>query len=178
MINRENALGISRNTCLRVDDALAHLHFLQQGLVVNFLVAFDIDNIDQRIFRNCNNERAALAFNRYITEQAGLEQRLDRGINCLIAELLAAVQLHVGEDGFILDALIAVDHNVVHSRSHSRTRKKGWRSHGQHAKDQRQNQTKYKSHTHQIATLVTPGAAPRSKSGHASSFNQNGPTCK
>ena len=56
LVNRKNALGVGGDAGLGVDDALAHLHFLQQGIVVNILVAFNVDQIDQRIFGHGDNQ--------------------------------------------------------------------------------------------------------------------------
>jgi hypothetical protein len=66
-----------------------------------------------RVLGHRNHQRIAVATEIDVGEQAGGEQILQRLVDALRIERIAGIDLHVRPDRFRLDALIALDSNLL-----------------------------------------------------------------
>ena len=76
-------------------------------------VTFEVDLVDDRIFDHVDGELRAVELDLHVGEQAGLIQRLERDVGGLLVVDVALAQRDVGDDGRRLDALRAVDDDVL-----------------------------------------------------------------
>ena len=77
LIESQNPLRIALHTRLGKNHPLTDFNFLGQSLIVNLAVAFKIDLIDERIFRQLDNQGAATLEHLHIGKKPGLKQNLD-----------------------------------------------------------------------------------------------------
>ncbi len=158
LIDRENAARVARHAGLCENDAFARFNFLHQGVVIDFLVALDVDNVDERILGNGNDKGVALADDAHVAEQARLEKGLDRFIDLLVVELVTDAKLHVGKDGFVLDALVTADENLGNCGSIGRLQHDLGGHHRCGPENQHQAYNQFqKSQMHQVLAYTNPG---------------------
>jgi hypothetical protein len=75
-------------------------------------VSFERQAIDDRILHNGHDQIVAFATKADVGEQAGGEQVLERLVDARCVEPVTRAELHVRQDGFGLDALIALDPDI------------------------------------------------------------------
>ena len=92
-----------------VDGAGLELDFGDQRVVLDLLVAFEGDPGDDRVLDHDDDDRAALAPDANILEQAGGKQGFQGFVDPRQIVRIADVESEIGTDGFRLDALIAFD---------------------------------------------------------------------
>ena len=80
-------------------------------LVLDALVAFELDAADDRVFDHRDDHAAAVPGRAHVLEQAGGEQRLDALVDLDGVEPLARADAEIGADRIALDPAVAFDHD-------------------------------------------------------------------
>ena len=91
------------------DGARPELQLLAQIVFLDVVVALEIDRVDQRVLAHVHDQAAALALQADVGEQAGGVERAQRAVHAVAAERVARLNQHVGEDGALLNSLVADD---------------------------------------------------------------------
>ena len=112
LIKRQNPARIALNTGLCENHALLDFNFFLQSIIVNFAIAFKVDNIDQWIFNNANNDSIAAADDVHIRKQTRLKQRLDGRVNTSRTCLLDTIELQIGKHSLAVNALPTFNHDI------------------------------------------------------------------
>ena len=113
-VNLEESRNVALHPAAGVNDARAQFHFERQLIVAETTIAFEGAAVDDRVLQHAHDERAGLAPQADVGEQACFEQGLERTIDALAVERVAdsdAAVLKVGAHRLRLDALISLDAN-------------------------------------------------------------------
>ncbi len=94
-----------------VDDTRALLDFGVEFLVVELVVSFKGDAVDDRVFDDLDDEHVADPAQIDVGEQTGRKQRLQGRVEFFRIPRVAGLDLQVGADGVGLDPLRADDLN-------------------------------------------------------------------
>ena len=105
-VDLEQPRGVGLHARARIDGAGAQLDLALERFVVDSLVAFEGEAVDDRVLDHPDDHGVAVAPHRHVGEEAGVEQALERSVDRRRVEAVADADLHVGGDGRVLDALI------------------------------------------------------------------------
>jgi hypothetical protein len=104
------------SACTRKRAALLRLDLGLELLVLDLLVAFESDAVDDRVFDDREDQPAALHRRANVLEQAGGVERLHAFIDLECIESAARARPEIGPDGVGFDALIALDDDGIDGR--------------------------------------------------------------
>src|ERR1041384_7143426 len=110
-IDLDDALDIGLHQRTRQRSARFRLDFGEQLLVLDALVALELDAADDRVLDHRHDEAAALPAIAYVGEQAGGEQRLDAFVGFDGIEPLTGADAEIGANRVRLDAAVALDND-------------------------------------------------------------------
>src|SRR4029450_11537852 len=109
-VHFDDAGGVGLHDGTRERAAFLRLDFRLELLVLDLFVALESDAVDDRIFRDGDDQRPALTVGTDVLKKTGGDQRLDAFIDFEGAQLPIWPWAEIGADGVSLDPLIAL-HN-------------------------------------------------------------------
>ena len=110
-VDLDQARGVRLHDGARERPALLRLDFGLELLVLDLLVAFEGDAIDDRVFDDGDGQPSALHGRANVLEQAGGIKRLHAFVDLEGVKLAAGSRPEIGADGVGLDPLVALDHD-------------------------------------------------------------------
>ncbi len=118
-VNFDDALHVGLHRRPRQRAARLGLHFEQELLVLELLVALESDAVDDRVLDHSHDQPAAGRRDAHVLEQAGGVERLERLVDGRGVQA-AAGAAEIGADGFGFDAAVALDHDLLRALRPSR----------------------------------------------------------
>ena len=108
-VDVEHALHVGLRLGAREHGPRLELYLVLERILVDFLVAFKGDLVDDRIFHDRDDDAAALAVDAHVGKQASCEQRADRLVDLARIVGVAGVEFEIGANGFGFHPLVADD---------------------------------------------------------------------
>ena len=122
-IDLDDALDVGLHERTRERAARLRLDFGDQLLVLDALVALELDAADHRVLDHRDDEAAALPAVAHVGKQAGREQRLDALVGFQGIEPLTGADAEIGADRVRLDAAVALDNDRRSGLRHGAARR-------------------------------------------------------
>ncbi len=107
-VELDDLLGVLLDPSAGEDAARAHGHLVAQLVFLEGVVPLEHHLVDDRVFGDANDQVVALHLHRFIGEQIGAVQRLDRQVELGGVHRVARLDRQVRQDGRGFDALVAL----------------------------------------------------------------------
>ncbi len=117
LINLDDALGVGLHRSARQRAALLGLDLLRQLLILDAVIAFEVDPVDDRSLDHCHNELAAGLVDLDVFEQAGGVERFERRVDRGGIETPVGARLEIGAHRIGLDTAVALDDDRAGSKT-------------------------------------------------------------